>query len=95
MKIEQLVDIFVKQIGARKDGQSYLVPDPIEATVFVSLASEVLQIPRIARLEAADGLVYLDTHKGDRFIIVADTVSIVKIDRSEAAKTRTTAGFGK
>jgi hypothetical protein len=95
MKIEQLVDIFVKQIGARKDGAAYLVPDPIEATVFVSLASEVLQIPRIARLETADGLVFLDTHKGDRFIVVAETVSIVKIDRSEANKTRTTAGFGK
>jgi hypothetical protein len=95
MKIEQLVDVFVKQVGARKDGPAYLVPDSIEATVFVSLASEVLQIPRVARLEAADGLVFLDTHKGDRFVVVAEHVSVVKIDRADGSKARGTAGFGK
>ncbi len=94
MRIDQITDVFVKQLGARKDGPALLVPADAEAQLYVALEGETLSISKVARLEAADTLLYVDTAKGERFVIAAEDVRAVRIDKSEQAR-RGAAGFGK
>ncbi len=37
MRIDQITDVFVKQLGARKDGPALLVPADAEAQLYVAL----------------------------------------------------------
>jgi hypothetical protein len=93
MKADHLNEIFVKHLGARKDGPALLVPESAEATVFVGLEGETLAIVRISRVETSDTLVMIDTAKGERFVVAAEDVRAVKIDRSENARRGGSAGF--
>jgi hypothetical protein len=95
MKTEQLVEVFVKQVGARKDGPAYLVPGDSEASLFVALEGETLSIARVSRLEVADTLLTVETARGERYVIAAEDVRAVKIDRGEATRRDRSAGFGK
>lgn len=94
MRIDQLTDVFVKQLGARKDGAAFVVPAETDASVFVALEGETLTIAKVTRLEATDTTIYLDTGRGERFVVAAEDVRAVKIDRSETLR-RNSAGFGK
>jgi phenylpyruvate tautomerase PptA (4-oxalocrotonate tautomerase family) len=93
MRADQLTEVFQKQLGARKDGAALLVPEAAEASVFVGLEGETLAIARVVRLEVADTLVVIDTAKGDRFVIAAEDVRAVKIDRTESSRRGGAAGF--
>ena len=95
MKTEQLVEVFTKQVGARKDGPAYVVPNESDASLFVALQGETLAIARISRLEIADTLVHVDTAKGERYVIAAEDVRAVKIERGDASRKERHAGFGK
>ncbi len=94
MRTDQLTEVFVKHLGARKDGPAYVVPSDSDASIFVALEGETLLIGKVARLEAVDTLVYLDTAKGERFVVAAEDIRAIKIDRSESLH-RGAAGFGK
>ncbi len=94
MRIDQLTEVFVKHLGARKDGPALLVPADTDASVFVALEGETLAVVKVARLEAVDTMVYLDTVKGERFVVAAEDIRAIKIDRSETLR-RNSAGFGK
>ena len=94
MRIDQLTEVFVKHLGARKDGPAYVVPPDTDASIFVGLEGETLNIGKVTRLEAVDTLIYLDTGKGERYVIAAEDVRAVKIDRAETLR-RNSAGFGK
>ena len=95
MKTEQLIDVFVKQIGARKDSGAFLVPSEADASLFVAMEGETLTIARVTRLEPADTLVTVDTAKGERFVVALASVLAVKIDRSDSNRRERSAGFGK
>ena len=95
MKTEQLTEVFVKQVGARKDGHAYLVPSESEASLFVALEGETLTIARVTRLEVSDAMLSVDTAKGERFVLAAEDVRAVKIDRGENIRRERSAGFGK
>ena len=95
MKTEQLTEVFVKQVGARKDGHAYLVPGDHEASLFVALEGETLAVTRVTRLEVSDTLLVVDTAKGERFVIAAEDVRAVKVDRGEGKGRERSAGFGK
>jgi hypothetical protein len=94
MRIDQLTEVFVKHLGARKDGTAFLVPGESDTQLYVSLEGETLSIVKVTRIEAADTLLYVDTAKGERFVVAAEDVRAVKIDRSETQR-RGGAGFGK
>jgi hypothetical protein len=94
MRTEQLTEVFVKQLGARKEGAAYIVPADVESVIFVALEGETLEIPKVTRFETTDTLVYVDTAKGDRFIVAAEDIRAIRIDKSEQLR-RTGAGFGK
>ena len=94
MKIEHLTEAFVKH-GARKDGNSLIIPEHVDASLFVALPGETLGVARIAKLEHHDGLLYADTHKGEHFVCSLEDVAVVKIDREADKKRERSAGFGK
>ncbi len=95
MKTEQLTEVFVKQVGARKDGAAYLVPGEADASIFVALEGETLTVARVSRIEVDGTLLTLDTSKGERFVVAAEDVRALKIDRGEPQRRERGAGFGK
>jgi hypothetical protein len=94
MRIDQLTDLFIKQMGARKDGAAYLLPAETDAVVYVSLAGETLTVSKVNRVEPADPLVYLETSRGERYVVAADDVRALRLDRPEHVR-KAGAGFGK
>ncbi len=95
MKLDQLVDIFAKQIGARKDGTAYVVPSDHDATLFVTFPGDTLTVGRITRLEVVEPFIYVDTAKGERYILAAEDIRAVKIEKGENTKRERSAGFGR
>jgi hypothetical protein len=93
MKADQLTEVFVKQLGARKDGPALVVPDSVEAVLFVALEGETLTIARVARLEVAETLCTVDTLKGERYVLAAEDVRAVRLDRREGTRRGGSAGF--
>jgi hypothetical protein len=95
MRLDQLTEVIVKHAGARKDGGAFLLPAEAEASLYVALEGETLTIQKVARIEPVDALVAVDTSRGERFIVAAEDVRGVKVDRSENARRERSAGFGK
>lgn len=92
MKSDQLSEVFLKHLGARKDGTALLLPEAAEASIMVGLEGETLAIARITRVEIAESLITIDTAKGDRYVVAAEDVRAVKIER-EGTKRGGAAGF--
>src|SRR5258706_14744385 len=84
MKVEQLVDVLVKQAGARKEGAVLMIPSEHEATLFVALVGETLAVPRVNRVEVAEPFVYADTARGERYVVAPEDVRAVKIEKAES-----------
>jgi hypothetical protein len=95
MKVEQLTEVLVKQLGARKDGSAYVLPDTSDTTIFVALGNETLAIPRASRVEVSESLVFVDTHKSERVIVGVDDVRALKVEKTDGNRRDRTAGFGK
>lgn len=95
MRLDQLTEIIIKQVGARKDGGAYLFPIEAEASLYVALEGETLTIQKVSRIEPMDTLVTVDTTRGERFVVAAEDVRGFKVDRSEHARRERSAGFGK
>ena len=95
MKLETLTEILGKHAGARKDGGAFLFANDVEATLFVALEGETLHVPKVTRVEIADGLVVADAKGGERFACALEDVRAVKIDRTMEKGRERGAGFGK
>jgi hypothetical protein len=96
MKLDTLTEILSKHAGARKDGSGFVLASDMEATFFVALEGETLQVARVSRVEVADTLVVVDTARGERYACALEDVRAVKIDRENDARGRERgAGFGK
>jgi hypothetical protein len=95
MKLEQLTEVFVKHVGARKDGNTYLVPADAEATLYAALEGETLSVARITRLEVDGQLVHVETAKHERFVLAGEDIRAVKIEKSDQGRRERSAGFGK
>ena len=96
MKLETLTEILGKHAGARKEGTAFVFSNDVEATIFVALEGETLQIARVSKLEITDALVVADSNRGERFAVVLEDVRAVKVDRTSDTKGRDrSAGFGK
>jgi hypothetical protein len=80
--------------GVKKDGASYIIPEEVDATLFVALGQEVLQLPRISRVEIGTDAVRLQTHKGEQFFFPPDFLVGVKLGAPEKTNKHG-AGFGK
>jgi hypothetical protein len=95
MKVDQLGDILVKQAGARKEGNAFLIPTDHEATFFVGLVGETLAVARVNRVEVVEPFVYADTARGERYVIAPEDVRALKIDKTESKDKKHGAGFGR
>src|SRR6516165_3393369 len=51
MKLDLVTRVLDGVPGVRKEGAAYLIPDDLEVSVFIGLPSEVLTVPRCARVE--------------------------------------------
>lgn len=79
--------------GTRKEGAAHLFDEEVDATVFISLGQEVLQVARIARAELQpDFLVKLTTHRGERFFFQSEQIVGLRLG-GEPKALRSTAGF--
>ena len=76
----------------KKDGNAYVVPEEVDATAYVALGQEVLQIPRIMRVELSSKAVFT-THKGERFFFGADQIVGFRFGGPEARNKHAGAGF--
>src|SRR4051812_40155177 len=91
----QLAKVLDGAPGVKKDGAAYVVPEELDANVFIALGQEVLQIPRLARVGVGGDKLTLTTHKGERFFTPHDQVAGLRIGGPEAKAGRSGAGFVK
>jgi hypothetical protein len=80
--------------GVKKDGTTYNIPEEVDATLFVALGQEVLQLPRVGKVDVGADAVRLTTHKGETFFFPPDHVVGVKLGAPEKT-AKHGAGFGK
>ena len=78
----------------KKDGNAFILPEEIDATAYVALGQEVLQVPRIMRVEISAEVVF-HTHKGERFFFGADQVVGFRFGGPESRNKIGGAGFMK
>jgi hypothetical protein len=93
MKLDFVARILDGIPGVRKEGGGYVVPDDVEVSVFISLPSEVLTVPRCSRIEPAGELIVIETHKGERFHFTAQDVAGIKSAAAERSPSGRGAGF--
>jgi hypothetical protein len=79
--------------GVKKDGTTYNIPEEVDATLFVALGQEMLQLPRVSRVDLADGA-RISTHKGEIYFFSVESLVGVKLGAPERAQKHG-AGFGK
>jgi hypothetical protein len=79
--------------GVKREGTAFLLPEELDTAVFVSLGQEVLQVPRVARVELGTDVVLFVTHKGERFYFPPEQVMGLKFGGPDAKMTRLNAGF--
>jgi hypothetical protein len=77
--------------GVKRDGTALLVPEELDATAFVSLGQEVLQIPKVQRVELSTEI-SIATHRGERFFFPIENVVGLKLGKQET-KNSHGAGF--
>ncbi|MSP62465.1 MAG: hypothetical protein EXR72_19455 [Myxococcales bacterium] len=93
MRTETITRILDGVAGVRRDGAAWLIPEEVEVSVFIALPAEVLNVPRISRVEAVGDLIILDTFKGERFHFAAENLAGVKSAASEKRTANRGAGF--
>ena len=79
--------------GVKREGTAFLLPEELDTAVFVSLGQEVLQVPRVARVELGTDVVLFVTHKGERFYFPPEQVMGLKFGGPDAKMARLNAGF--
>jgi hypothetical protein len=78
----------------KKDGTAYILPEEVDATAYVALGQEVLQIPRIMRIEISSEALFV-THKGERYYFSADQIVGFRFGGPEGRHKQGGAGFFK
>ncbi|MCS6915218.1 MAG: hypothetical protein RMK29_20400 [Myxococcales bacterium] len=94
MKTEQLLQVLDADRAVRKEGKgTYVVEDDVELTLMVDMGHEVLSVSRVRRLQLQPDLLTVETHKGERIYLGADTtVRGLKFTEPEGRKLPST-GF--
>jgi hypothetical protein len=86
--------ILQKAPQVKKDGNAFIIPEEVDATAFVALGQEVLQIPRIMRVELSNEIV-LQTHKGEHYYFLVEQVVGFRFGSADARGKHPGAGFSK
>ena len=78
--------------NVKRDGSAWLLPDEIEATLFVSLGEEVLQVAKVSRIEIGAEVLEISTHKQERFFFPPEQIVGLRVGGDTKA-IRGSAGF--
>jgi hypothetical protein len=78
--------------GVKKDGSAYLLSEELDATAFIALAAEVLQVARVQRVDIGADVVSFNTQKGERFYFPPEQVVGFKVG-GELKASKLSAGF--
>jgi hypothetical protein len=89
----QLSKVLDSATGVKKDGAAYILSEELDANVFVALGQEILQIPKLGRVEVGADALVLITHKGDRFFCMPDQVVGLRLGGPESKNKHASAGF--
>jgi hypothetical protein len=92
-KLELITRILEGIPEARKDGTLWLLPEHPEVSIYISLASEVLTVARVARVSPGAELIAIETHKGETYLFPTDVVAGVKFGAADGKPSRLSAGF--
>jgi hypothetical protein len=79
----------------KKDGAAWLLPEELDANAYIALGQEVMQIPRLQRVELGADVVTLTTHKNERFYFPPEHVVGLRLGGPESKAARSSAGFFK
>ena len=85
--------IFERIPTAKKDGSAWLLPDDVEATLFVALGEEILQVARISRVEIGTEVLEISTHKQERFFFPPEQIVGLRVGGGDKLANRSSAGF--
>ena len=77
-----------------KGGQSIAVPEGRDATFFVGAPGEVLNVPKVVKLELRDQYLYLQSGKDERFFFAYEDVLGFRMIGAATARERP-AGFAR
>lgn len=95
MILDVLVETLTKHLGARKDGNTFLLAADSELTLFVAVGGDTLTVPRVDRLEVVGTLLVADTPRGERFVFPWEDVRAVKVARADGSGRERGAGFSR
>jgi hypothetical protein len=79
--------------GITREGSAYLLGEDLEATLFISLGQEVLQVGRLSRIELGSEVVTLLTHKSERFFFPLQQIIGLRLGGDANRGSRSAAGF--
>jgi hypothetical protein len=79
----------------KKDGAAWLVPEELDGNAYVAIGAEVLQIPKLSRIEVAADVVTFTTYKNERFFFPPEQVVGLRLGGPEAHRARSQAGFSR
>jgi hypothetical protein len=78
--------------GIKKDGSAYHIGEDLDATAFIALGAEVLQVARVLKIEVGAELVAISTQKGERFFFPPEQIVGFRLG-GEPRASKTSAGF--
>ena len=71
----------------------FVLGEELDANAYIALGQEVMQIPRLARVEISGDVVTLTTHKSERFYFPPEQIVGLRLGGGEARASRSSAGF--
>ena len=92
-KLELITRILDGVPGVRKEGGAWLLAEHPEVSIYIGMPSEVLTVPRVARVTSGADLTTIETHKGEVFLFATDLIAGAKFAAGEGRAARTSAGF--
>lgn len=92
-KLELITRILDGVPGVRKEGGAWLLAEHPEVAIYISMPSELLTVPRVARVSCSADLTTIETHKGETFLFAADLIAGAKYAAGDARSARASAGF--
>jgi hypothetical protein len=94
MAFLQLAKILEGAPSIKRDGTAFLITEEADATAYISLGQEVLQVARVSRVELGAEHSTFTTHKNERFYFPNDQVVGWRMG-GESKTPRSHAGFAK
>ena len=93
MPLQPFLSILESNPAVKRDNQAYVVGEELDATLFVMLGKDVMQLPKLTRLERKDELVHLTTQKGERYFFAESEVVGLSFGSQSSKSKNAGAGF--